>query len=88
MIVNIGYINAECSVIRYKKDKMEVLNVINEKVGGREIDKLLIEYFYEKMKEYEPKVNDINKDIRLYWKIENAVINVKEKLSATGADNV
>lgn len=88
MIIEIGYIGTNCSIIKYTKNKMEVLSKSHMIMGGREIDKLLIEYVYNKIKEKESNVNNIDEDIRLYWKLESEVINGKEKLSADGADSV
>lgn len=88
LMIEMGYINTNCTLIRYCKNKMTIINTISYKIGGRDIDKLLIEYIYEKMKKEEENVNDLDKDTRLYWKIEDAVINCKEKLSADGAASV
>lgn len=61
---------------------MKILSHNNARIGGRNIDKIMIEYVYKKLKEDTADLPELYDDVSLYTKISNAVISAKEKLSA------
>lgn len=87
-LVDMGYICISCSIFKYENDLMKFYKNEYEKLGGRDIDILLIEYIYNKMKAECYDLKDLKDDYSLYKKIEKSIINCKEKLSADGADEI
>lgn len=87
-LVDMGYICISCSIFKYENDLMKFYKNEYEKLGGRDIDILLIEYIYNKMKAECSNLKDLKDDYSLYKKIEKSIINCKEKLSADGADEI
>lgn len=88
VIVDMGNSCTTSTVYRFSEHKMEILSTSFIKIGGRNIDRYLMDYIYGKVKEQYNDINELEKDITLYSKIKNAVVMCKEKLSADGADTV
>lgn len=84
ILVDIGYIGMNVSIVRYEKDKIEILCEENDNchLGGRNIDILLCEYLKKKIlkehKELKEKIDSSDS----YSKIMNVVIDCKEKLTS------
>lgn len=87
LLCDCGYTNLTLCFVKYKKSKMDVQAVYTtDKISGKLIDIELIKEFAPIIKE---KVEiDIYSNARAYLKVKKALINVKEKLSAAGADAV
>lgn len=87
LLCDCGYTNLTLCFVKYKKSKMDVQAVYTtDKISGKLID-------IELLKEFAPKIKkqvdiDIYNDPRAYLKVKKALISVKEKLSAAGADAV
>lgn len=88
VIVDMGNSCTSSTVYRFSEHKMKILSKSFIKIGGRNIDKYLMDLIYGKVKEQYNDISELEKDITLYSKIRNSVIICKEKLSADGADTV
>lgn len=88
VIVDMGNACTTSTVYKFSEHKMEILSTSYRKIGGRNIDKYLIDLIYGKIKESHDDVSELKDDVTLYSKIKNSVIVSKEKLSADGADTV
>lgn len=84
LIVDIGYININVTLNNYKKDECIILSHMNSKnVNGRIIDQLIFKSICKKL-----HINEKECKTKLYIKILDEIIKMKEKLSADGADSV
>lgn len=83
ILIDIGYIGMTVSVVRYEKDKIEILCEENDNchLGGRNIDILLCEYLKKKILKEHKELKDKIDSGDNYSKILNVVIDCKEKLS-------
>lgn len=91
LIIDMGYISTYVTLNKYSKNKCEILNTVyDDNLGGRNIDKLLMDYMIEKINE-EKGIdirNVIESDNKKYNNMLKVMNNVKEKLSANGADTI
>lgn len=84
LIVDIGYININVTLNDYKKDECKILSHVNSKnVNGRLIDQLILKSVCKKL-----LLNEKECKKKLYIKVLDEIIKMKEKLSADGADSV
>lgn len=88
LICDIGYINNDYTLVRYSKNKFEILNHINGNesnlyVNGSKIDNILLEEFKSRAEKEGYEIND-----KCIIKLRKEIIKMKEKLSASGADTI
>lgn len=85
LLLDMGYINCNSTIVKYHKDECEILShsYSNDKIGGRYIDNKLINALIGKM-----GISAENVKGKLYIKMREEIIKMKEKLSASGADTI
>lgn len=88
LLCDIGYINNDYTLVCYRKNKFEILNHINGNknnsfVNGQKIDDLLLKEFENRCLKEGYNINE-----KGLIKLRKEVIKMKEKLSASGADEI
>lgn len=87
LLCDCGYLCLSTTLVEYTKKGMKIIDkLFNDKVGGKYIDDALMVYIRKRIKD-ELEI-DIEKNPRHKIKTKKEIISTKEKLSATGADEV
>lgn len=87
LFIDMGYIITSITVVKYTKGKCKILsNSSSTKLGGRMIDKIILDEFQKEILE-KNSVN-IYDQFEQYVKVRNAAIKAKEQLANEGIDSV
>lgn len=87
LFIDMGYIITSITVVKYTKGKCKILsNSSSTKLGGRMIDKIILDEFQKEI--LEKYTVNIYNDFEQYVKVRNAAIKAKEQLSDEGIDSV
>lgn len=88
LFVNMGDKSLNVSCCEYEEDKCIIKSYkYSKRIGGHKIDKYIIEDVKKMIEEEDNKIESRNGD-RVYYRIMYAIIKMKEKLSAQGADTI